>query len=193
MGGNGSRWRGSKRAVVEDCLVLSIHDLIRQGAIVPGYFRRGLWTWAYDDAADEPHATICYEGDLRSQTSAWLRLQFTDDDGPVDQYVWLTTTKPHYGGSRWWFRCPSLNIRASKLYLPPAARAFASRLAHRLSYKSCQRSGTLDRLWRLAARETEGTERSPSTEAVANFQSVGRRGSLTEAEVSQLRRARPGR
>jgi hypothetical protein len=155
MGGNGSGWRRAKRDVVEDCLVLSIQDLICQGVLVPGSFCSGLWTWRYGAAAEPPDATISYESDLRSPGSAWLRLWFTTEHGPTDQYIWFTRTKPNYGGARWWFRCPLLNIRAGKLYLPPGARMFASRLAHELTYTSCRQSGASERLWRQAARAGE--------------------------------------
>ena len=173
MGGKGSGWRGPKRDVVEDCLVLSIHELIREGAIIPGCFRHGLWNWSYEDA-DEPHATICYEGDLRNRGAARLRLTYTDNDAPVSQYIWLTTTKPHYGGLRWWFRCPSRNIRVGKLYLPPGGCFFASRQAHGLTYTSCQRSGARERFWRQMARDLE------------RYQAIVREGD-TEARASAVR------
>ena len=43
MGGFGSGWRRARTDVVEDCLVLSIADLIREGALVPGAVVRGVW------------------------------------------------------------------------------------------------------------------------------------------------------
>jgi hypothetical protein len=149
MGGSGSGWQGPKRDVVEDCLVLSIDDLMREGALVPGAFRRGLWRWTRNGA---PDASVCFESDLRNKASAWVQLQFTAEHGTVDRYTWLTRTSPHFGGTRWWFRCPILNIRVAKLYLPPGARLFASRRAHGLTYRSCQQSGMFDRLARRVAR-----------------------------------------
>jgi hypothetical protein len=141
---------------VEDCLVLSIHDLIRQGAVVPGSLHHSLWSWT-NDAAEEPHAIARYEGDLRNESAAWLQLQCITEDGSVNQSLWLTHTHPHFGGLRWWFWCPVMNVRAGKLYLPPGARLFASRRAYGLTYESCQRSGASERFWQQLVRDTEGT------------------------------------
>jgi hypothetical protein len=147
MGGNGSGWRGPKRSIVEDCLVLSISELFRQRFIVPGLRRTGSLEWTCE-RAKEPFASIDYEADFRNLKSAGLRLQYVHEGRPVNQWVWLTRTEPHYGGARWWFRCPSLQVRVGKLYLPPTEKHFASREAHRLTYRSCQWSGLLERLRR---------------------------------------------
>jgi hypothetical protein len=62
------------------------------------------------------------------------------DFGPVR----IATTRPRFGGLRWWFICPLIvngrrcNRRVGKLYLPPAARYFGCRHCHDLTYTSCQ-------------------------------------------------------
>lgn len=147
MGGNGSGFRGPKKEIVEDCLILSISDLIRERFVVPGSRRRGSLEWTYE-RAKEPFAWINYEADLLNLKCASLHLQYFCDGKPVDQCIWLTRTQPHYGGSRWWFRCPSLQLRVGKLYQPSSENYFASRKAHRLTYRSCQWSGLLKRLHR---------------------------------------------
>jgi len=152
MGGRGSGWQGSKKNIVEDCLVLSISDLMRQRMIVPGSYRSGSLRWSYE-GANEPFACLDYEADLRNMKSTTLHLQYVCNDKGINQWVWLKHTEPHYGGSRWWFRCPILQIRVGKLYLPPNEFRFASRKAHKLTYCSCQHSGLLARLYRQMARE----------------------------------------
>ena len=152
MGGSGSGWQGPKKNIVEDCLVLSISDLIRQRLIVPASYRSGSLEWSYEGAS-EPFARIGYEADLRNMKSTTLHLQYVCNDKAINQWVWLKHTEPHYGGSRWWFRCPILQIRVGKLYLPPNEFRFASRKAHKLTYRSCQKSGLLARLCRQMARE----------------------------------------
>ena len=52
------------------------------------------------------------------------------------------TTRPNYGGRRWWFLCPLVRRRAAKLYLPPGGRLFGSREAYGLTYAFCQASGS---------------------------------------------------
>ena len=48
MGGYGSGWKGAKKETVESCLVLSITDLIRKKALIPGRLRRGTLVWRYE-------------------------------------------------------------------------------------------------------------------------------------------------
>jgi len=71
----------------------------------------------------------------------------------VDSRIFLTSTTPHFGGRRWWFRCPANGVRVGKLYLPLVAIHFASRRAHDLTYTSCQQSGQSNRFWRRLARD----------------------------------------
>jgi hypothetical protein len=73
--------------------------------------------------------------------------------------VGLTTTRPHFGGRRWWFVCPlgvdgrPCGRRVGKLYLPPAGRYFGCRHCHGLTYTSCQDRRRFDSLYRRLARE----------------------------------------
>jgi hypothetical protein len=78
---------------------------------------------------------------------------------PVDYKVRLVTTKPHYGGLRWWFICPLVRFdggpprRVEKLYLPSGGKYFGSREAYGLTYTSCQESGKFNRLFGSLAAE----------------------------------------
>jgi hypothetical protein len=60
----------------------------------------------------------------------------------VDYKVRLVTTKPNYGGRRWWFICPLVRRdggpprRVAKLYLPSGGKYFGSREAYGLTYTS---------------------------------------------------------
>ena len=63
----------------------------------------------------------------------------------MDYRVRLVTTRPNYGGLRWWFLCPvsaqrGIEKRAAKIYLPPGAKVFGCREAHDLTYQSCRES-----------------------------------------------------
>ena len=68
----------------------------------------------------------------------------------MDYRVRLVTTRPTYGGRRWWFLCPLARNdggpprRVAKHYLPPGGTYFGSRQAYGLTYTSCQESGKFD-------------------------------------------------
>jgi len=85
---------------------------------------------------------------------ASLILDFKVRGHVVKQTIKLTTTKPYYGGQRWWFVCPILGSRASKLYLPPGQQTFASRKAYGLTYQSCRESGQYRSLYKLLGAQT---------------------------------------
>lgn len=55
----------------------------------------------------------------------------------INVRVPLETTRPRFGGLRWWGRCPC-GRRISKLYLAPGAICFACRTCHGLTYESVQ-------------------------------------------------------
>jgi hypothetical protein len=74
------------------------------------------------------------------------------------------TTRPTYGGVRWWFVCPLVRRdggpprRVAKLYLPRGGRYFGSRVAYGLTYASCQESGKFQGLFRHLAAEMGSDE-----------------------------------
>ena len=141
MGGYGSGWQGPKRATVEDSLVLSVSALTQAGALVPGERIGGLWGWRYEGEA-RPHAIVGYDANLTEPDDPWLRLRYDVSGERADCMVRLVTTRPNYGGRRWWFLCPLVGRRVAKLYLPPGGRLFGSREAYGLTYAFCQASGS---------------------------------------------------
>src|SRR5208283_252326 len=108
MGGWGSGWQGTKKDVVDDCIVLSIKELIRERMLVPGSYRRGSLTWRCDGS--ESSATFNYESDLRQDGTGSLFLRFVDAGQQFCHWISLRSTLPHYGGRRWWFLCPLKGI-----------------------------------------------------------------------------------
>ena len=71
--------------------------MLRKKALVLGAQTAGSWGWTYE-GEDGPHATIRYEADLRDTDNALASAALPE--------VKLVTTKPNYGGRRWWFICP---------------------------------------------------------------------------------------
>ena len=90
----------------------------------------------------------------------WVRLKYemTDywTDGPfeIDDKIFVATSRPPFGGLRWWFVCPHLNRRVRKLYLPLGGRHFWSRRAYELAYAS-QRETKYDRALRRARKQID--------------------------------------
>jgi hypothetical protein len=85
-----------------------------------------------------------------------LRVAYGNADQPIVQDIWLQTTRPHYGGRRWWFSCPMArengqrcNRRVAKLYLPKG-RELGCRACHSLVYRSSRESHKWDLLIRRA-------------------------------------------
>ncbi len=146
MGGFGSGWNGAKKTAVEDGLTLSMSALIKKGALVPGRMTHGTWCWSWR-GEDEPFARIGYAADLLDRDNGTLRLDYLVNKEPVACTVRLVTTRPTYGGLRWWLVCPVTGRRAAKLHLPSGGRLFACRQAYGLTYRSCQECGQFRRLF----------------------------------------------
>jgi hypothetical protein len=73
----------------------------------------------------------------------------------ISYRIWLSWSKPNYGGRRYWFCCPETGKRAAKLFLPRGGHRFLSREGYRLGY-ACQRETRTDRLMRKARRLHRG-------------------------------------
>jgi hypothetical protein len=128
--------------VVENGWKLDLAHCIRQGMIFPGRHVFGSMNWTLTRTG-EVTCRIGYEANLINPASAWVRLYYTTTKRSTgakidsDYRVRLETTRPNYGGVRWWFVCPLSGRRARVLYLPPiAGTPFASRQALGLAYHS---------------------------------------------------------
>jgi hypothetical protein len=108
-----------------------------------GEHRACHWHWTYPSGGG---FRVNYEVRALDPTRYGMRLHYTwpwTSTGQVDSAdytVNLTTTRPRFGGRRWWFVCPLLvngrgcYRRVGKLYLPPRARYFGCRGCHELTY-----------------------------------------------------------
>lgn len=153
MGGYGStRWAGhDKAATVEDCTVLDVADLTRKGLLprTPAWGWKSLrWT---STATGEEVASIGFMVDTEDERDPFVRLDYRTNGNPRDYRVRLESSRPPFGGLRWWWRCPvvACGKRVQKLYLPPGSGIFACRSCHRLTYTSVQEhDARVDRLVR---------------------------------------------
>ena len=129
MGGFGSGRQGG-RPTVEDCLTLDINKLLRDRCLVPGRWMGGVLRWTVVGTGREL-ASVGYSADLADPAAARMRLYFGRGEGEARREhvctVRLTTTRPRYGGRRWWFACPVSGRRCGKLHIPPGAGTFAAR------------------------------------------------------------------
>jgi hypothetical protein len=161
--GNHNHWgRHPKKETVEDSLCLDANRWMREGVLKAGARSAGSQRWTYPgggsflvdyvvDTLDAGHPTVWL-------WYSWVWTATRKQDAAVYQ-VALTTTRPRFGGLRWWFLCPLVvngrpcGRRVGKLYLPPSGRHFGCRKCHDLTYTSCQESHKFDALDRWMARE----------------------------------------
>jgi hypothetical protein len=79
---------------------------LRRGVLARGSRTRGVISW--HGPTGEVAASISYEADMTIAGEGRLRLRFSTLDmqtcgrRQVDQWVALTTTRPGFGGERWW-------------------------------------------------------------------------------------------
>jgi hypothetical protein len=151
MGGSGSgnRYRWDKKTTVEECRVLDVFSMARDGLFAADSQRFGTWVW-YRRINGERVARIGYEVNT-IERPPWLRLYYTvtpwnGEKQDYDYRIWLRTTPCTYGGRRWWFTCPltrngrACGRRVGKLYFPPGGRYYGCRHCYDLTYESCQQS-----------------------------------------------------
>ncbi len=166
MGGPGSGshyhwWRSGKKAVVEDCRHLDANRWMRAGILKAGVWHGGRCIWYRDGERKEEAASMDYEVNTHA-VPPWVRLfyRFTESGFEADYRIILETTRPRFGGLRWWFRCPLViegrpcGRRVGKLYLPSGGRYYGCRHCYRLTYTSCQESRKCESAFRMLARET---------------------------------------
>jgi hypothetical protein len=136
LGGYGSG-RQYGQPTAEACLRVDLSWMLRERLAVPDSNIKGTVRWTN---RGRPSGSISYEANMANPENAWLILTYTrgtdDDKEDVTQEIRLTSTKPNYGGRRWWMICPYRGVRAGTLYLPNGGDRFASRKAWRVGYNS---------------------------------------------------------
>ncbi len=84
----------------------------------------------------------------------YIKLKYTVDGIAMDYPISLEITRPHFGGIRWWFKCPArgCNSRVAVLY---GAKHFLCRSCLRIAYNSQNQPAYLnlcDRAYKLAEK-----------------------------------------
>ena len=163
--------------------------------LIPGSRMAGRIDWTL---RGQPAGAVGYESQL-ALPNAYLRLYFTVSDPirgeshPIEQEIRLTTTRPRFGGARWWFICPHSGARVGRLHLPPGSSRFAARRAHGLRY-ACQSetasARATRRAWKLIAKLGGETD-CYSLPLLPLLKPKRMRWSTYAKTVGQLRRLKP--
>jgi hypothetical protein len=151
MGGYGStRWGAHlKKTAVENCLTLDVNRLRRDGCLTSG--NTGTITWSSAHSG-EKRASIGF-----TAFPNHILLFYSAAKVSVEMRIHIVTTRPHFGGRRFWFKCPLLSQgvpcgrRVGMLYLPPGGQYFGCRACFDLTYCSCQEAHSMDREWAMVA------------------------------------------
>ncbi|MEM7781555.1 MAG: hypothetical protein AAF697_14295 [Pseudomonadota bacterium] len=155
MGGFGSGRHGG-RPTADASRRIDLAWMRRKGLVADGVMRSGILNWS---CGGEPSGSISYRANMCEAGQERLVLEYTRENhgerGSVLQTIHLTSTRPNFGGKRWWMICPYHGHRVGKLNMPAGGDRFASRKAWRLGYHSqcvTDRDAIFERLFRIQKR-----------------------------------------
>lgn len=135
------------RLTVENCPIqLSAVEFNRNGVFraAPGTSGTLSWMTVPDGA---PLGKVKYEirSDGHGGRAIFILRQVLSFGGSLrmgnGQTIQLTTSRPHWGGERFWFRC-ECGRRSGSLYLPIGETVFRCRPCYELTYQSAQEHNT---------------------------------------------------
>lgn len=141
---------------VNHCRTLNINRMVETGAIKQGTSQSGTWAWTNSETGEQK-ASIGYHSHAWDLNGAYLRVHYTltDSGKAMDYNIPLIATKAHFGGVRFWFKCPVTGRKATKLFLPYGATFFACRQAYRLKYASQSQSyedRVINKKWKIVQK-----------------------------------------
>lgn len=147
---------GGWRPHIESARCLDVRRMLKLGALVPNGETCGSWQWTCDG---EKVASVNYHTTL-TETAGLLVLDYTHrerDTGerqPVTCRIALESLPCHYGGRRWYARCPYSQRRAVRLYKWNGIAQFCHRdaIKPRPTYASQRTSGRerlMDQRWAI--------------------------------------------
>ena len=138
MGGEGSgtRYRYNKNPTTSDYRQIDIRRVAKASGL--GSAQQVLGTWHWDDGS---FVSYRYERET-------IELQYSGNGEQIRYLVSLEKTNCHFGGSRYWFRCPD-NRCGRRVAILYGAKYFVCRKCLHLGYAS-QREDVSDRAVRKA-------------------------------------------
>src|SRR5262245_9474216 len=111
------------RVCLQDGSKLDLNRLARRGFLKPGACSGPVGIRWWHSYFDEEIASGIITADWGNAHEGRLRIQI----GSLDQQIILISWPRHFGGGRWYFMCPVMNIHAPILWKPSAASRFCSR------------------------------------------------------------------
>lgn len=160
MGGWGSGRRWLTKTTVEECLTLDINRLVKDGLLYADIDTSGTLTWRNTRTGKEV-AQCAFGVNTIDPSSSWIRVSYSlEERGAIISYkIGLQTTRPNFGGVRWWFTCPlskngvPCKRRVAHLHIPPGDEYFGCRHCYDLTYTSCRESHRFDRLFNSIGKD----------------------------------------
>lgn len=142
MGGYGSgrRMTFSKKDTVEDTYKLPI-SLFREHLAAARWWQ-GSIRWSRGER-ETGNISYVVEGSTAVRL-LYTAAKGTDRERQYDYRVNITTTRPHFGGTRYWWECPHCRRRCGVLY---GRGYYLCRQCHDLTYASCQEAHKWDGLY----------------------------------------------
>jgi hypothetical protein len=137
----------TSRLTVEECpIYVSTADLLRDGALGPDVPQRTLWvSWPLSDGTLLGKLMIETGAEWRGKSAIFVFRQVFNVGGKqvmgAGQTIRITTTRPHFGGERFWFIC-GCGRQSGELYIPDGETVFRCRLCYDLTYQSSQEHNT---------------------------------------------------
>jgi len=99
--GSGEWWRWNAKKTTDDFLALDVSKLSRDGVLSSGAC--GVLEWTNTNSASVSYKVLDEGEDL---LSLQLRYHIDDSHDTICLPILLQTTRPNFGGKRWWFTCP---------------------------------------------------------------------------------------
>ena len=134
------RHRWTSRLTVEDCLPLDVRLFSRTGTFGYPSGTTGSMSWISPYGVQLGRVEYAIR-DHENGFAIHFRRQWARLDSSlrfVDEcLIPLTATKPHLGGSRFWFMC-RCGRRVGRVFLPPNQSVFGCRHCYYLTYQSAQ-------------------------------------------------------
>ena len=162
--------------------MIDMSELTREGVFREG----GAWgeKWWKDRRTGEKNASVSFVVRVTDHDTGYVELSYVLNGETVKDRISLTTTRPYFGGFRYWLACPECSRRVRKLYLPPNETHFACRHCHNLSYESRQSWQSHRRLAQrmgMRVRQARWCERM-----MRNVKSLARSKDVTQSTCNHL-------
>lgn len=139
-------WSWSSRIMVEQCRIMDIFQMHRDGVFSHGLGGHWILKWGQDPNGNSIGYWVRedYSGLPYLELSYTMTSRHSQESTDLNYRIDIITTPCYFGGIRYWFVCPLIHDgrpclrRVGKLYLPPYGKYFGCRHCYNLTYR-CQK------------------------------------------------------